>query len=76
MRHSFSLRWQLQAPGDPGPGPVACFPAFRWQTDRLPAVQQPEEPGQVQGPRPGLLPEELRRRFVLCSLKRAPLTRL
>lgn len=56
------LRWQLQAARDPGARPIACLPAFRRQTDRLPAVQQPEEPGQVQRPRARLLPEELRRR--------------
>lgn len=62
MRHRLSLRWQLEAARDPGARPVACLPAFRRQTDRLPAVQQPEEPGQVPGPRARLLPEELRRR--------------
>lgn len=62
VRHSCCLRWQLQAARDPGARPVASLPALRWETDGLPALQQPEEPGQVQGPRPRLLPEELRRR--------------
>lgn len=52
---------QLQAARDPGARPVSCLPAIRWKEDRLPPVQQPEEP-QVQRARARLLPEELRRR--------------
>lgn len=53
---------QLQAARDPGARPLASLPAFRRKANRLPAVQQPEEPRQVQRPRARLLPEELRGR--------------
>lgn len=53
---------QLQAARDPGARPVTCLPAVRWKTDRLPAVQQPEEPRQVPRARTGLLSQKLRRR--------------
>lgn len=53
---------QLQAARDPGARPVACLSAFWRKADGLPAVQQPEEPRQVQGPGARLLPEELRGR--------------
>lgn len=59
---------QLQAARDPGARPVACLSAFRRKTDRLPAVQQPEEPRKVQRTWTRLLPEELRRRLVDTTL--------
>ena len=36
---------QLKAAGDPGPGFVPRLSTLRWETDRLPPVPQPEEPG-------------------------------
>ena len=53
---------QLQAARDPSARPVACLSAFWRKADRLPAVQQPEEPRQVQRAGARLLSEELRRR--------------
>ncbi len=41
------LRPQLQAARDPGARPVSCLSAFWRKADRLPAVQQPEEPRQI-----------------------------
>lgn len=78
---SMSLTWlsscpvcpQLQAARDPGARPVSSLPAIRREADRLPAVQQPEEPGQVQRAGAGLLPEELRRRWPHTLLSLASL---
>lgn len=56
-------RPQLEAARHPGARPVACFSSLWRKENRLPAVQQPEEPRQVQRTWAGLLSEELRGRW-------------
>lgn len=64
MCNPFFFLLQLQAARDSGARPVTCLSAFWRKKDRLPAVQQPEEPRQVQRTRTRLLPEKLRRRWL------------
>lgn len=56
-------RPQLEAARHLGARPVACFSSLWRKENRLPAVQQPEEPRQVPRTGAGLLSEELRGRW-------------